>query len=73
MSMPNCDACNQLRRQPSHVAPHSALKPRIAPSLVTNSDTGGTQAQFQCQMCGAVMINDAKNDNSNPIWDLYAG
>lgn len=68
-----CDACNQQRRQPSNVAPHSALKPRIDPSQVINSDTGMLQAHYQCQMCGAVMIPDAKDDNSNPIWDLYAG
>jgi hypothetical protein len=74
--MPICAACDQLRRQPSDVAPHHALIPRSDSSHlahVTNGDTGGPQAHYLCRVCGATMMRDAMDDNADPIWDLYAG
>lgn len=71
-----CAACDKLRRQPSDVAPHPALIPRIGPSpqaFVTNNGSDGSLEYYLCRMCGATMIRGAMDDNSDPIWDLYAG
>lgn len=71
-----CAACEQLRRQPSDVSPHSALLPLVGHSRVPSDDNSGLEgphARYLCRMCRAIMLRDAVDDNSNPIWDLYAG
>lgn len=74
--MPVCAACDQLRRQPSDVAPHHALVPQIDPSrlvFVANNYLDAPPARYLCRVCGAAMIRGTMDDNSDPIWDLYAG
>lgn len=74
--MPVCAACDQLRRQPSDAAPHSALMPLIGqsrPPFVVNNGTERLHARYLCRMCRTVMVRRALDDNADPIWDLYAG
>lgn len=70
-----CAACDQLRRQASDHAPHSALLPLIGHSRLPLAANGDMRenVSYLCRMCNAIMVRDAVDDDSNPVWDLYAG
>lgn len=71
-----CAACDQLRHQSADAAPHSALKPLMGASGLAFVEINGTDrpdALYLCRDCNATMIRGAMDDDSNPIWDLYAG
>jgi hypothetical protein len=74
--MPVCVACDQLLRQPSTVAPHSGLTPlagHSGPPFMVNNDKAGSHERYLCRMCHAILTRSAMDDNSDPVWDLYAG
>lgn len=75
-TMPVCAACEQLRLQPSDVAPHPGLMPPVGAArmpFVTHDGISRTHARYLCRVCRSTMVRTALDDNSDPIWDLYAG
>lgn len=76
--MANCPACAALHRQPALTAPHFSLnmqdtQAKAAACTDFDSPKGIRKTRYICRMCGATFVRGAMDDDSNPIWELYAG
>ena len=40
---------------------------------MVNNDTEVSHERYFCRMCHAILTRSAMDDNSDPVWDLYAG
>jgi hypothetical protein len=69
-----CPDCTELRRKHPSAPPHRSLALMISADRSVASLAADTRdMHYLCRDCGATFIRGAMDDNSEPVWELYAG
>lgn len=69
-----CSDCAELRRKHPSRPPHRSLALIACVDHPIASLAAGSQnIRYLCRVCGTMLIRGAMSDDSDPVWDLYAG